>query len=373
MSFINKVIIREYQDGDETQINALYNQEYDTNRNALEWRWEFLDGPYGKAIFIVAEYEGKIIGTQALLPMYLSWKGQPIFTAKSEEILVAKEFRGRGLSAKLWGKCWELAVPRGIVLSWAFGRQVIASVRGGGFQVIGKLNHAFLILNPSQAYQLNRNRIPPKVTKYFPFQAIPLMLLRAFIITGFCWGKIRRISRRPPSGFEVVILTQADSKLNSFWHSFSQETKTLTLARTSNYLNWRVFHNPHLHSELLTAVKDGEIQGYVILSKSKHQNVGSVTDFCVRDKYFNDTARLLMTQALEYFRSQGVAYVDAWYINSNREAKKYSSSLKSLGFLTIPKPSSVMLKLLVQETDIPLKPTDIKQWFITMLFSQGIE
>ena len=366
----DEIIIREYQEGDETQINLLHNQEYGKTRNVEEWRWEFLEGPFGEAILVVAEFDGKIVGTQALLPAYLSWKGQRLFTAKSEETLIVKEFRGQGIFDKMYDKCFELAVQRGIALIWGFTRAA-KPFRNIGFCIPDEVSWSILILDPSQTYQLNKNRIPPDIVRRFPFPAILLLLLRALTIAGFSWGKVRGIMKRPASGFEVVLMTEVNDRLDAFWHSFSQETDTLNLERTGNYLDWRVFHNPHLHSHLLAATKDDEIQGYIILSKNKHENVGSITDFCVRNKYFSETVRLLMTHALKYFRSQRVAFVDAWYVNSNRDARKYSSSLKRLGFLTIPRVSGIVLKVLAKETDLPVKPTDIERWFITMLFSEG--
>ena len=47
MKTSDEIIIREYQDGDEAQINLLHNEEYGKNRSLEEWQWEFRDGPYG--------------------------------------------------------------------------------------------------------------------------------------------------------------------------------------------------------------------------------------------------------------------------------------------------------------------------------------
>lgn len=124
-------------------------------------------------------------------------------------------------------------------------------------------------------------------------------------------------------------------------------------------------------SQLLAVVQDNEVQGYVIISKDKYENVGSITDFCVLEEYFDDTAGLLMTCAIESLRSQGVAQVYAWYVNDNLEGRKYSSWLRRMGFLPLPIGSSIVIKSLAEEQNFPGKPTNLDHWFITLLFSEG--
>ena len=56
----------------------------------------------GKSIFVIAEYGGKVIGTQALLLIILSQQGKEILSGKSEETLVDRDFRGQGVLKKLF-------------------------------------------------------------------------------------------------------------------------------------------------------------------------------------------------------------------------------------------------------------------------------
>jgi len=367
----DEIIIREYREGDETQINLLYNQEYDKNRTLEEWQWEFRDGPYGKSIFVVAEYKAKIIGTHALLPVYLSWSGQRVLSSKAEEAVVKKEFRGRNIFKKLTDKEFDLAARKGIALIWGFTKAEEAH-RRAGFQSLGRLSHAILILNPSQTYQMYRDRIPDEVKKRLPSQLGQKLLLRAFTLAGFLWFKIRSHKMNPSPRFKVVSITQADERLDAFWEAFCQKGKFYTIARTSSYLDWRIFRNPNATSKFLAAVENGRIQGYVIVGRSKYENVGDITDFCVLDEHFEEVAGLLISHAVEYFRPQGIAFVDAWRVGNTTESKRYLSWLKKFGFLPLPLGSCIVLKVLAEEGSLPAEPSDLDHWFITNLFSEGV-
>lgn len=367
----DEIIIREYREGDETQINLLYNQEYDKNRTLEEWQWEFRDGPYGESILAVAEHKGVIAGTQALLLTPFFFGDKEISSAKSEETLVKKEYRGQGIFERLYDKCFELANEREIALIWGFTNAKKPFIKCG-FQVPGRLRHLALILNPSQTYQMYRDRIPDEVKKRLPSQLGQKLLLRAFTLAGFLWFKIRSHKMNPSPRFKVVSITQADERLDAFWEAFCQKGKFYTIARTSSYLDWRIFRNPNVPSKFLAAVENGRIQGYVILGRSKYENVGDITDFCVLDEHFEEVAGLLISHAVEYFRSQGIAFVDAWRVGNTTESKRYLSWLKKFGFLPLPLGSCIVLKVLVEEGSLPAKPSDLDHWFITNLFSEGV-
>lgn len=369
----DEIVIREYKEGDEAQINLLHNKEYGTNRGIEEWRWEFRDGPYGESILAVAEHNGEIVGTQAQLPILLSYGGQEILSAKTEATHLKKGYRGQGILERLHNKCDELAAKRGMALFCGFDKENVAkSHMRSQYQVPGKLRYLALVLDPSQTYQMFRDRIPADVKKCLPSQFAQKLLLLAFTLAGFLWFKARIRKMNPSSRFRVLPITEADERLDAFWEVFCQKGNFYTIARTSKYLDWRIFRNPNVLFHFLTVVDDDRIQGYVILGRSKHANTGFVTDFCVLDEHFEEVAGLLISHAVDYFRSQGIAFVSAWHVGNNPEAKRCSYWLRKFGFLPTPVKSCVVLKVLAEEGSLPTKPSDLNQWFITELFSEGV-
>src|SRR6202012_4903342 len=81
---------------DTDRINHLYNKVYKSNRDRLKFDWEFNASPAGKAIYVIAECEGEVIGTQCVMPYFIiTQDNQKMLSGKSEDTLVSPKFRGR--------------------------------------------------------------------------------------------------------------------------------------------------------------------------------------------------------------------------------------------------------------------------------------
>jgi len=52
--------------------------------------------------------------------------------------------------------------------------------------------------------------------------------------------------------------------------------------------------------------------------------------------------------------------------------KRYSSCLRKFGFIPLPIGSCIVLKVLTEEGSLPAEPSDLDNWFITNLFSEGV-
>jgi len=366
----DEIIIREYREGDEVQINQLHNEEYGIGRGSEAWRWEFMSGPYGKAIFMVAEHKSEIIGTQALMPITLCYGGKQICSAKSEGTLLKAEYRGLGIFKRLYEVCFELADKRGIALIWGF-TYAEGPFRNCGFEIPGKLNHLIISLKPFPANMLSGTRMAAQMKKRIGSQVAQEFLFHIFTLIGFIWGKIRQPKINPRPRFKVIAIDKVDNRLDVFWEAFRQNTNYYTIDRTSKYLDWRIIRNPNMTYQLLAIIENSKIQGYMVLGINKYGNVGSITDLCVLNEYFEEVAGGLISHAVDYFRAQGVSHIDAWCAGNNLQTKKYSACLRKVGFLRVHMGSCVVIKLLSEKGCHPADPYCLDQWFITEIFSEG--
>ena len=94
--------IRLLLDSEYATVNEVYNEAYGNIRPLDSFKWEFVNGPWGKAIYVIAEdlekQGNKIIGTQSAIPMvFINGKGETVLTAKSEDTFVHPDYRGHKL------------------------------------------------------------------------------------------------------------------------------------------------------------------------------------------------------------------------------------------------------------------------------------
>ena len=77
---------------DYEKINSFYNRIYQSNRTIEQFLWEFNDGPFGRSIYVIAEDNGKIVGTNCVIPIELVTSNNRIIrSGKSEDTLVELE------------------------------------------------------------------------------------------------------------------------------------------------------------------------------------------------------------------------------------------------------------------------------------------
>src|SRR4051812_7913938 len=92
----DQITYRLASDTDIDRINDFYNRIYKKNRTYEQFYWEFNSAPAGKAIYVIAEEGGHIVGTQCAIPYYVTDKNNNnVLTAKSEDTLVSPGHRGK--------------------------------------------------------------------------------------------------------------------------------------------------------------------------------------------------------------------------------------------------------------------------------------
>jgi N-acetylglutamate synthase-like GNAT family acetyltransferase len=120
--FLDTVInIRRANETDVNAINAFYNAVYGKHRDEKKFDWEYNSAPAGRAIYVLAECNGEIVGTQAAIPYFLTTgSGETILSAKSEDTLVSPAHRGKQIFEKMYACLFEECKKLHIRLIWGF-------------------------------------------------------------------------------------------------------------------------------------------------------------------------------------------------------------------------------------------------------------
>src|SRR4030043_2047946 len=94
-------IIRDGSEEDSEQILSLRELvfgEFEKEKLSDQfWKWEFVDGPDGKAYIYVAVDEGNVVGHLADIPRRFSVNGHMVLGTFSVDLMVHPDYRGEGM------------------------------------------------------------------------------------------------------------------------------------------------------------------------------------------------------------------------------------------------------------------------------------
>ena len=141
---------------DADRCNEFHNRCYGSNRTASQWKWEFCSHPHkGRVVpFVLAEVNGRVVGTQALIPIAMIDAEEVFWTAKLEETLVDPAYRRYQVFIQMYEKLFRYAEEHGLVSIWGFTE--IPQVFEGllGFQIPANTQQLFRPLRRSSVSQL---------------------------------------------------------------------------------------------------------------------------------------------------------------------------------------------------------------------------
>ena len=115
----DQLVIRLYQPGDEEKLLALHNKVMKTPWSMEFWRWLYLDNPAGKAVVVVAEDQGRIVGHFAYFPVRMQWHGKPFTGSKSVQAMVDPDYQGRGLFTEITKELLRHAQINDVALTYS--------------------------------------------------------------------------------------------------------------------------------------------------------------------------------------------------------------------------------------------------------------
>jgi GNAT superfamily N-acetyltransferase len=232
------VEVRLLEDNQAELANNFFNQVYKTNRSIENFRWEFFDGPKGKAVYVIAIDTAetnfqKIVGIQCAIPIeFTNADGIHILTAKSEDTLVHPEYRGQKLFERMYALLFEECKKAGIQYIWGFTPALKAFERIG-FESPFKTTQALLVLKPAKAFShLTKLNSKNKLSDKFKIFGLTVLSL--------CVGLKRFTTTVSKNTLEQTNVNNKEAIFNSYY----KQTPYYFLRQSEVYLNWRISKNP---------------------------------------------------------------------------------------------------------------------------------
>jgi GNAT superfamily N-acetyltransferase len=306
--------IRLIANGEDELCNEFYNRINHKHRRIDQWKWEFTENIYSahaeKCPFAVVVDNGKIVGTQAFIPIRMIDKNGVFWTAKSEETLVDPNYRGKQLFEKMYKLLFAYAQERQFRYIWGFTPAVKAFDRLG-FVVPGKTRQLFMPFSVrSVPALLAKEQQAPDSQSSVTMRdlAAQFLCLKA---RGVSQIQLSTTMRPQTPGLRVEAMTQCDDQTGDLCRRFIDRWGGVTIYRDNEYLSWRIFNNPYNRCTVKGVYSDSQLVGWIAYTMGD-DGIGYLVDIMVAppasdDAKSEDIIKLLLLEAVRSTRRMGAS------------------------------------------------------------------
>ena len=372
------IIVRLATKADSEDCNALHNRAYGNSRSLDQWNWTFQNKlfPELELAFIVAEDGGKIIGTQALIPIQMIDKDGIYWSAKSEETLVDVNYRGQGLFEKMYSKAFEVSKMYNFQSIWGFTPARKAFL-GVGFEILMDTSQLFkpLRLKCVNVLLNNDHNNSGLFGLKKIFKKILFLLIGAF---SNIYSNVRQflstLNKSRIKTIKLKDLSSAPAQAKNLIIDFISQWGGATIYRDQQYLKWRIFDNPFIKSNMTGAYIDGELVGYCAFAIGDNE-MGYIIDIiAVEPKDSKVTSRnvvhKLLSTASSRLSDMGACGIRGWKITNHKFDKLVAEEAKKLGYININRGTAVVLHK-SYETNCHRKTIEFKNWSVSRIYTEG--
>jgi len=340
---------RVIQDGgekDKEEILALrsivFKGEEPDKQKEVFWNWQFKGNPDGEGLIYLHKEGGQVVGHFADTPKRFSVQGKEVLGTLSLDMMVHPGYRG-GMFQQLGRYAVERTKEKGFAFltSYPIREWSIKSLRRVGWRDFFKL--------PVLVYPLRFRGIVNRYIHFYPLSLLIGGIVRVFyFITIFPWQ--RKVKRE----IEVDPMTQFDDAFDAFWRKASSLHPVMGV-RDRAFMNWRYFQHPVRTYTIYRAMKEGEMQGYIVLRKVDllQFNSAVIVDLLALEE---NALRRLVEKGIEYSKEENADLLGCIVPRHHL----YFRILRRRGFLPSFKNFLFMVYPLI-ERGVPLAP---EGWYV---------
>jgi hypothetical protein len=361
--------IRLAEPGEEEACNAFHNQALGVERTQRQWEWEFRTEFAPRPLVAVVIWNGRIYGTQALIPVKMIDREGTFLAAKSEETLVDPTVLS--IEPRSFGRMYDLLFRHAEELRlqtiWGFTARQKAFERVG-FSAPTRLRS---LRFPSSARRIARwrhaGREPrgPGAALAWTAGAVAATQLASFRL------RLRALSHNPLRKLvHLQTLQRAPVEAEDLSRSFIDRFGGTTLYRDQSYLERRVFANPFATPTFRAAYLRGRLVGWIAYAID-HGGVGSVVDVFAGGDVASDDVRhlvdLLICDATSAMQRSDVVAVNGCVISDHPLDVEVARRMRAAGYFAYGPPIPMVVKNLGSRTSL----ADIDSWYVNLLWSEG--
>jgi GNAT superfamily N-acetyltransferase len=354
-----EIEVRLARDDEYEAINALYNRAYGNIRPFEHFKWEFIDGPAGKAIYIIAldKDTKEIVATQSAIPLYMSGpNGERILTAKSEDTYVNPAYRGLKIFDRLYEVLFKECKEAGIHAIWGF-TYALKPFRKVGFDIPFSQLQGIYVTDIAKAYDYLSGLNPENKLK------------QKIQIAGLCFlSRINALVRSSAVGKYTVQEKLIPDK-NVAYPKDKWQKGYYTLCQDASYTQWRISDNPYHNEyhELSVSRADGITVANVLVNVRKN-NTGYIEQIILADSATESDLIAALHAAIERLKKANVFLIRFWGFDYNEALTKEVNALKKCGFIFIKKGTGFVWYDYNKDNQAKIDPLKIH---VSRIYTQG--
>jgi hypothetical protein len=344
--------IREYRQGDEGAINALFNSIFEKSRTMEQWTWEFKKNPQGINV-LVTQDSTRIFGHLASLNRTIRIGSREHLSSLEVDGMTHPDYARQGVFVALGKELLSRLGDKGFVMAYGFPneRAQPGHKRLGAIEVFTPR----VLIRP-----INLKRISKKMfTNGFLSKC-------AEIFSRLVFGLFGREKKIPIRGkMEIAEISNFDEKCDVLWEK-AGKSHNLILKRDSTYLNWRYAGHPEKPYRMFAAESEGRFVGWVvfrIMDRFDLKN-GAIVDMLALPGH-EDAIHALVLTAVHEMKKENADLIACLI----PEGSPYFGVLRKCGFVNCPErlnpnPRPLIIYPLSDELDMNVI-NNPRNWYIT--------
>lgn len=330
------------QGTDINNVTVFHNFHYNITRTPEDWIWKYCGYDPDAAVFVTVKDDGKIVGTQGMIPVPILVNGKYYLSGKSEDSLLDPEYRGKQIFSELYKLAMGLCASRKMHCVWGLTSAVKVWRKTLGFRVYEDILQTSVLV------------LRPKSVIHIPLGLYAFMrkLINSFSITTQKNVSIEKELRSPED-------------LEGLYERLMAKYKGLIcLKLNKKCLAWRIFANPNIKYDTYFVYENDDLRAYCYFSMDKNRWM-RLSDFTCEDYI---SGKMLLERIIN---DKKPAYVLFMGNKTNILTTRMFELLGRLGSIKRRSPSAFVLKNISYPCEDSLY--EVKNWYLNGLWTEGFE
>ncbi|MBN2167804.1 MAG: GNAT family N-acetyltransferase [Actinobacteria bacterium] len=316
--------IREFRPGDEYQIADLFKASFKRKLDLDEWRWRYVENPFGQGIIRLMYDNETLAGHYAVIPMALLINGKVRKAALSMTTMTHPDYFKRGIFTRLASEVYDYCRDTGIKAVFGFPN--------------------------SNSYHGLTNKL----------------LWHGFGNVSGWAANSKSAEKEGDSGLTFSELHESSVGQLIEMELLAQEAKMTMIHRTPEFFKWRYFQKPGNEYdvfEVRNALSD--LEGIVVLktfrgTKGEEEAKGHIIDLLAPEK--PKIIKYILKNVLAHFAENNINTVTCWLPNH----EVINGQMEEEGFSRMQWPTFFGVRLLDKKFDDAPLLLQKNRWSLTM-------